>query len=117
MRDLELALLLAQAADEVSLSRFQALDLKVETKPDRTPVTDADQAVETRIRELIAQHAPGDAVIGEEFEDTGSGSRQWVIDPIDGTANYLRGLPIWGSLIALRIDGVPVTSVVSAPAL
>ncbi|MFY8050713.1 MAG: inositol monophosphatase family protein, partial [Aquiluna sp.] len=117
MRDLELALLLAQAADEVSLSRFQALDLKVETKPDRTPVTDADQAVETRIRELIAQHAPGDAVIGEEFEDTGSGSRQWVIDPIDGTANYLRGLPIWGSLIALRIEGVPVTSVVSAPAL
>jgi histidinol-phosphatase len=117
MNDLDLALLLAQAADEVSLSRFQALDLKIETKPDRTPVTDADQAVEKRIRELIAQHAPGDAVSGEEFADTGSSSRQWIIDPIDGTANYLRGLPIWGSLIALRIDGKALTSVVSAPAL
>ena len=117
MNDLDLALLLANAADEISLSRFQALDLKVENKPDRTPVTDADQAVEKKLRELIAQHAPGDAVIGEEFADTGSGSRQWVIDPIDGTANYLRGLPIWRSLIALRIDGIALTSVVSAPAL
>jgi histidinol-phosphatase len=117
MRDLELALLLADAADEISLSRFQALDLKIETKPDRTPVTDADRAVEQRIRELIAEHAPGDAVVGEEFEDTGHSARQWVIDPIDGTANFLRGLPIWGTLIALRIDGKPVTSVVSAPAM
>lgn len=117
MRDLELALLLAHAADEISLSRFQALDLKIETKPDRTPVTDADRAVEYRIRDLIAQHAPGDAVVGEEFEDTGHSTRQWVIDPIDGTANFLRGLPIWGTLIALRIDGKPVTSVVSAPAM
>jgi histidinol-phosphatase len=117
MRDFELALLLARAADEVSLSRFQAHDLRIETKPDQSPVTDADRAVEARIRELIAEHSPTDAVSGEEFSDTGASSRQWVIDPIDGTANYLRGLPIWGSLIALQVDGVADTSVVSAPAM
>ncbi len=117
MKDLDLALLLADAADEISLSRFQSLDLKVESKPDRTPVTDADRAVELKLRELIAQHAPGDAVIGEEFENSGAGSRAWIIDPIDGTANFLRGVPIWATLIALRVDGNLVASAVSAPAM
>lgn len=117
MKDLDLALLLADAADEISLSRFQALDLKIESKPDRTPVTDADRAVELKLRQLIAQYAPEDAVIGEEYENSGGGNRQWIIDPIDGTANFLRGVPIWATLIALRVDGRLVASAVSAPAM
>jgi len=117
MKDLDLALMLADAADQISLARFSALDLVIESKPDRTPVTDADRAVENKIRELLSKQAPSDAVIGEEYENTGSGNRQWIIDPIDGTANFLRGIPIWATLIALRIDGKPVTSVVSAPGM
>lgn len=117
MNDLDLALALADAADEISLARFKSLDLKVETKPDRTPVTDADRSVEAKIRELIGKLAPNDIVIGEEFENSGTGSRAWIIDPIDGTANFLRGLPIWATLIALREGANLTTSVVSAPAL
>lgn len=117
MKDLELALALADAADEISLQRFKALDLVVETKPDRTPVTDADRSVERKIRDLLKQLAPSDYVIGEEFENSGSGNRAWIIDPIDGTANFLRGLPIWATLIALRSGSELTTSVVSAPAL
>ena len=118
--DLNLALELARAADEISLARFRALDLLIETKPDRTEVTDADRTVELKLRELIADARPGDTVIGEEFENhaaQASPAREWIIDPIDGTANYLRGLPIWATLIALRIDGELVLGVVSAPAL
>ncbi|MDG2497786.1 MAG: inositol monophosphatase family protein [Aquiluna sp.] len=117
MNDLELLQVLANAADEISLSRYRSLDLKVETKPDRTPVTDADRAVETKLRELIKLYRPNDTVIGEEFENIGVSERNWIIDPIDGTANYLRGVPIWATLIGLRIDGEMYTSVVSAPAL
>ncbi|CAB4543674.1 unannotated protein [freshwater metagenome] len=117
MNDLQLALALADAADQISLTRFKSLDLNVETKPDRTPVTDADKSVEAEIRKLIAEAAPEDAVIGEEYENTGSGLRAWIIDPIDGTANFLRGIPIWATLIALKENGVLTTSVVSAPAL
>ena len=117
MQDLALAQLLADRADEISLARFRALDLRIETKPDRTPVTDADQAVEAALRELLAQHAPSDTIIGEEFANTGQSNRNWIIDPIDGTANYLRGVPVWATLIALRVDGEIVLSVVSAPAL
>jgi len=117
VKDLEFALGLADAADELSLARFRSLDLEVETKPDRTPVTDADRAVERRLRELISDHRPQDAVIGEEFANDVAASREWIIDPIDGTANFLRGIPIWATLIALRIDGELVLSVVSAPAL
>lgn len=117
MTDLEFALALADAADEISLSRFRSLDLGVETKPDRTPVTDADRAVEQRLREMIGSSRPEDSVIGEEFGSDFSASRQWIIDPIDGTANFLRGIPIWGTLIALRESGTLKLSVVSAPAL
>ena len=117
MNDLELLQILANAADEISLSRYRALDLKVETKPDKTPVTDADRAVESKLRELIKLYRPNDTVIGEEYENTGESERTWIIDPIDGTANYLRGVPIWATLIGLRIDGEILTSVVSAPAL
>jgi histidinol-phosphatase len=115
--DLALALQLAGDADLISLDRFTALDLVVTTKPDRTPVTDADQAVERSIRSGIEAARPTDSILGEEYGEQGSGSRQWIIDPIDGTANFLRGVPIWATLIALAIDGVPVVGVVSSPAL
>lgn len=116
-KDLEIALELADIADAISLERFRALDLKVETKPDRTPVTDADRAVEQALKARLAELAPADAIIGEEFGNSGSASRTWIIDPIDGTANYMRGVPVWATLIALSIDGKPTVSVVSAPAM
>ncbi|WP_207839926.1 histidinol-phosphatase [Williamsia soli] len=117
-RDLQIALALADAADAITTARFGALDLVVDSKPDLTPVSDADLAVETRIRELIAQECPDDDVLGEEFGgDVALAGRQWVIDPIDGTKNFVRGVPVWATLIALLIDGVPQTGFVSAPAL
>ena len=117
IKDLDLALKMADHADEISLKRFRALDLLVESKPDRSPVTDADRAVESELRSIVADYKPADSFIGEEFENTGESNRNWIVDPIDGTANYLRGVPIWATLIALRVDGVITTSVVSAPAL
>lgn len=115
--DLALALELADLADAISLPRFRAADLSVTAKPDRTPVTDADTAVESAIRRRLAETRPDDSILGEEFGSAGSGERQWIIDPIDGTANFLRGFPIWGSLIALAVDGMPVVGTASMPAL
>ncbi|TAM92859.1 MAG: histidinol-phosphatase, partial [Jatrophihabitans sp.] len=115
--DLAFALSLADAADAITGARFGAGDLVVETKPDLTPVSDADRAVEQMIRDRVAGGRPDDAVAGEEFGRRGDASRQWVIDPIDGTKNYVRGVPVWATLIALLDDGVPVVGVVSAPAL
>ena len=115
--DLELACSLADAADAISLGRFGASDLVIETKPDLTPVTEADRAVETALRERLALERPADAVLGEEFGTTGAASRRWIIDPIDGTRNYSRGIPVWATLIALEADGVIQLGVVSAPAL
>jgi histidinol-phosphatase len=116
--DLTLALTLADRADALTAARFGALDLRVDTTPDLTPVTDADRAVETDLRETLARERPDDGVVGEEFGGTTSFSgRQWVIDPIDGTKNFVRGVPVWASLIALLEDGVPVVGAVSAPAL
>ena len=116
--DLELALEMADVADQLSMSRYRALDLSVETKPDFTPVTEADRAVETSLREQLASKRAGDGVIGEEFPNTNeAASRTWIIDPIDATKNYVRGVPVWGTLIALAIDGEPVVGVVSAPAM
>jgi histidinol-phosphatase len=115
--DLSLALALAGDADLISFDRFTAVDLVVTTKPDRTPVTDADQAVERSIRAGITAARPDDSILGEEYGTEGTSSRQWIIDPIDGTANFLRGVPIWGTLISLAIDGVPVVGVVSSPTL
>lgn len=117
INDQDLALKLADAADEISLARFRAIDLKIHSKPDRSHVTDADRSVEERLRAILQRHRPQDAIIGEEFEDQGSSNRTWIIDPIDGTANYLRGVPIWATLIALRVGEEIQTSVVSAPAL
>jgi histidinol-phosphatase len=117
MDDLALALALADVADERSVPRFRAVDLAVETKPDRTPVTDADRAVEQAIRERLEVERPADAVLGEEQGATGSARRRWIVDPIDGTKNFSRGLPIWATLIALGDDGEILAGVVSAPAL
>lgn len=115
--DLALALSLADAADAISLGRFRAADLQVETKPDLTPVTEADRAVETMIRERLAIERPDDGLLGEEFGALGGGSRRWIVDPIDGTRNYSRGIPVWATLIALEEDGELRLGVVSAPAL
>ncbi len=120
--DLALARVAVANADLVSLARFRAQDLVVTTKPDRTPVTDADQAVERVIRATLNASRPEDDIFGEEMgtdSDTigARPGRQWIIDPIDGTAGFLRGLPIWGTLVALAIDGVPVVGAISAPAL
>ena len=115
--DLAVALVLADAADQITLSRFRALDLEVAAKPDLTPVSDADLAVETAVRALLADARPADAVLGEEHGTTGTGPRQWVIDPIDGTKNFVRGVPVWATLIGLQIDGRVDVGVVSAPAL
>ena len=116
--DLGLALTLADRADALTRARFGALDLRVDTKPDLTPVTDADRAVETDAREVLGRDRPGDSVVGEEFGGTTTFTgRQWIIDPIDGTKNFVRGVPVWASLIALLEDGVPSVGVVSAPAL
>ncbi|EFV13938.2 histidinol-phosphatase [Segniliparus rugosus] len=116
--DLDVALRLAEAADAITTRRFLASDLSITAKPDLTPVTEADLAVETRIREILAEVRPADAVLGEEFGgEAAFAGRQWVVDPIDGTKNYVRGVPVWATLVALLVDGVPVVGVVSAPAL
>ncbi len=115
--DLALALELADIADAITRARFLAQDLLVEKKPDATEVTDADRATELAIKEMLAQERPEDGVIGEEFGTSVGNNRVWIIDPIDGTANFMRGVPVWATLIALAIDGKPVVSVVSAPAL
>ena len=116
--DLELSLELANIADQLAMSRYRALDLSIETKPDFTPVTEADRAVETALRGLLVQKRPEDGVIGEEFSNTNeSASRTWIIDPIDATKNYVRGVPVWATLISLAIDGKPQVGVVSAPAM
>lgn len=115
--DLRLAHVLADDADSTSTSRFKALDLHVMTKPDLTPVTDADKSVEEGIRRVLSRARPRDAVVGEEQGTTGHSQRRWVVDPIDGTKNFVRGVPVWASLISLMVDDEVVVGVVSAPAL
>ncbi len=114
--DLALAHRLADAADAIALSRFRT-GLAIETKPDLTPVTEADRAVETELRRLLADERPHDAVLGEEHGASGAGDRRWILDPIDGTRNYARGVPIWGTLIALDEAGTVRIGLVSAPSL
>ena len=115
--DLRLAHLLADNADSITTSHFGDGDLQWSLKDDHTIVTVADSEAEQAIRRSLATARPRDAVHGEEMEDTGWGSRQWIIDPIDGTANYARGVPVWATLIGLMVDGVVRVGVVSAPAL
>ena len=116
--DLALAQQIADAADLITQSRYQSQDLVITTKLDNTPVTDADKATETAIREILARERPNDGVLGEEFgESDNLGSRYWVIDPIDGTQNFMRSVPSWSTLIALVENGEVIVGVVSAPAL
>lgn len=115
--DLRLAHVIADQVDALTMSRFLAADLHVETKPDLTPVSDADRAAEELVRAQLRRTRPRDAVVGEELEPTGRGSRQWIVDPIDGTKNFVRGVPVWATLIALVDAQTPVVGIVSAPAL
>ena len=115
--DLRFAHVLADAADDITMRRFRALDLRVESKPDLTPVTDADLAAEESLRHVLSRARPRDAVLGEESGKTGVGKRCWVIDPIDGTKNFVRGVPVWATLIGLMVSGDVTVGVVSAPAL
>ncbi|MDR0504413.1 MAG: histidinol-phosphatase [Bifidobacteriaceae bacterium] len=115
--DILLAHELANWADEITTDRFWSPDLEVHTKADMTPVTDADQRVEQLLCNKLAKTRPSDAIVGEEFGAHGSANRTWVIDPIDGTKNFLRGVPVWATLIGLIEDGQPVLGMVSAPAI
>jgi histidinol-phosphatase len=115
--DLRLAHVLADDADSLTQARFKALDLHVMSKPDLTPVTEADLAVEGAIRRTLSRVRSRDAVVGEEHGSTGHSQRQWIIDPIDGTKNFVRGVPVWATLIALAVDDEVVLGVVSAPLL
>ena len=120
--DLELAFRLADEADAISLERFRSLDLLIETKPDLTPVSDADTAVEAALRATLQRERPADSVLGEEFGTSGVSARRWILDPIDGTKNYVRGVPVWATLIALaeqseETSDHTVLGMVSAPAL
>ena len=115
--DLSLAFALADLADSITVERFQAEDLVVETKPDLTPVTEADRAVEQALRKRIGEERPGHGIVGEEFGAGQPGTARWILDPIDGTKNYLRGIPVWATLIALERQGRVELGVVSAPAL
>jgi len=118
---LGLALELADLADRITMERFRAHDLRVTTKPDLTPVSEADEAVERAIRERLAA-ATGHQVVGEEFGTEAAATAddaeyRWIIDPIDGTKSYVRGVPIWATLIALEHSGELAVGVASAPAL
>jgi histidinol-phosphatase len=117
--DLELGHELADLADVITMKHFRAEGLTVDTKPDMTPVSEADTEVERAVRDRVAAARPSDAVVGEEFgaEEAGAGGRRWIIDPIDGTKGYVRGMPVWATLLALEEDQQIVVGVVSAPAL
>jgi len=117
--DLRLALRLADLADEITMERFRAIDLAVETKPDMTPVSEADTLVERTLRSHLEATLPADAILGEEYgaQEVPANGRRWIIDPIDGTKSYVRGVPVWATLVALEAHGEPVVGVVSAPAL
>ncbi len=116
--DLALALELADLADSITMERYRASDLAVETKPDLTPVTEADRAAEIALRERIAAARPSDAVIGEEYGLTvGATPRRWILDPIDGTKSYVRAMATWSTLIALEVEGEITVGVASMPAL
>jgi histidinol-phosphatase len=114
--DLAFAHSLADVADAITAARFRASDLRVETKPDLSPVSEADRAAEEAIRAQVAASGRGEGVLGEEYGDDG-GDVRWIVDPIDGTTNYVRGVPVWATLLALEREGAVVLGLVSAPAL
>lgn len=116
-RELRLALELADLADATTVPRFRASDLRVDTKPDTTPVSEADQAAERVVRERLRAVRPEHGIVGEEYGEEGPAAARWILDPIDGTMNYVRGIPVWATLIALEVDGRVDVGVVSAPAI
>jgi len=115
--DLRLTHVIADQVDGLTMDRFGSSDLKVETKPDMSPVSDADRGAEELIRNLLSRHRSRDGILGEEYGKTGGGERTWVIDPIDGTKNFVRGVPVWATLIGLMEGDEVVVGMVSAPAL
>jgi histidinol-phosphatase len=115
--DLRFAHVLADSADDIAMRRFRSQDLRVDAKPDLTPVTDADLAIEESLRNVLRRSRPRDAMLGEEYGRTGSSPRCWVLDPIDGTKNFVRGVPVWATLIGLIAEDEVAVGVVSAPAL
>ena len=116
---LDTALRAANAADLVSLAGFTGREFTVSRKADNSEVTEIDRNTETAITSVLRDATPGFGIYGEEHGISGPTDAEytWVIDPIDGTTNFVRGVPVWGSLIALVHNEVPVLSVVSAPAL
>ncbi|HUP59572.1 MAG TPA: inositol monophosphatase family protein [Thermoanaerobaculia bacterium] len=115
--DLQLALELAGAADAITMKFFRSASLAVRTKQDHSPVSEADEAVERTLRELLQRARPDDGILGEEFGVSGASARRWILDPIDGTKNFVRGIPVFGTLIALEENARVVAGVVSAPAI
>ena len=115
--DLHLAMDLADAADAITMRHYQSATLSVRTKTDTTPVSEADEAVERMIRERLSAERPDDGIVGEEFGTSGATSRRWILDPIDGTKNYVRGIPVWGTLIGIEENGRISAGVISAPAM
>ena len=114
--ELSFALGMAERAADIGMSVFRG-DVQVTIKTDLSPVTQADIEIETMVRQQLASAFPDDAIVGEEQGgDVAAGGRVWVVDPIDATANFARGIPIWATLIALQVDGEPVLGVVNAPA-
>jgi len=114
--DVEFARYLAGVAAEMGLDLLRR-GLVVESKPDGSPVSNADVAIERRLLELLAAQRPADAVLGEELGARGEGRRRWIIDPIDGTMNFVAGKPEWGNHIALEYDGRIVIGVITRPVL
>lgn len=115
-KDLDQAFRLADTADGIAMKYYRSRDLVVETKPDDSPVTQGDKEVEKALSKIVSEEY-GDSYVGEEGTKSGSSSRRWLVDPIDGTKNFLRGFPIWGTLISLESGGEVVVSCISAPAL
>jgi histidinol-phosphatase len=105
----------ADRASEIAMSYFLG-EFEVRTKPDLSPVTEADVRVEAAVREMVAERFPNDGVTGEEYGE-GTGDRVWVVDPIDGTKNFADGVPIWATLLALQVDGRSVLGLANAPAM
>lgn len=115
-KELKQAFKLADTADAISMKYYRSRDLIVETKPDDSPVTQGDKEVEKALSKIVAEEY-GDSYVGEEGANSKSGDRRWLVDPIDGTKNFMRGFPIWGSLISLKVDDDIVIACISAPAL
>lgn len=113
---LEFAIETAYLAGQQTLSQFQT-GIQAKTKENNTPVTEADLAAEALIRSRISQKYPGEAILGEEEGETGTGDTRWVVDPIDGTKSFVAGVPLYANLISCEVDGIPILGVCYLPAI